>query len=645
MSDAHLLAALDNTPDAVAIFHPVLDAAGRLEDVEPLYLNRTARDRWFGGATLASMAGRRLFASDPHLRLLVETCREVVETGRPYREVRRFDSPTGTFWADVSVTLTDEGLVHASRDVTDAQLAREALEESRAGFAHAQRIAGVGSWVLDLPTGRQTWSDELFRMLGVPVADEAPPMAELAGLFVSGSGEHLREELDRVGRDGGTCEVLVSFRRPDGQTGEAIARGEAVRGPDGSITTVHGTVADVTELRRSQAALEAQLRQAQRLDAIGRLAGGIAHDFNNLLAAISGYAELVDERLDDASPERAHMAQVLAATDRAAVLTRQLLRFSRREPLAPEFLDPDAVIEHLLPMLDRLVGVRVRITMSHGSEGAQVLADPGQLEQVVVNLVVNARDAMPDGGEIRITTSTMHVDEADRGPGLAGPDGRVLRITLSDTGSGMDEATLARIFDPFFTTKEVGDGTGMGLATVYGIVTTFEGRIDVRSGPGAGTTFTIDLPAHAPAIAGSSSVASTTTRRETADRPLTILVAEDEDTIRALVGRALRRAGYRVTTVPSGDAALPLILDPDSVVDALVTDIRMPGMQGTELARRARKARPGLPILIMSGYVEDAVVQLEGEYGIVVVDKPFQIKAFLRRLHETFDEAAAHARP
>ena len=311
---------------------------------------------------------------------------------------------------------------------------------------------------------------------------------------------------------------------------------------------------------------------------------------------------------------------MLRAADRATALTRQLLAFGRRQVLAPEVTDPTAVIEGIVPMLRRLLGGHIELVTSHAPGLGRVRVDPGQLEQVIVNLAVNARDAMPDGGRLAIDTANVDVDDTVGEPGSEVRLGACVRITVADTGTGMDEAIMARIFEPFFTTKETGKGTGLGLSTVYGIVRSSGGRTNVTTSPGRGTTFTIDLPSvETPAAPIPTAVPA---------EPLpavsgTILLVEDEDAVRSVVARTLTRLGYSVVQAASGTDALAVVAERGGPLDLLVTDVRMPGIQGPDLARRLRADRPDLPVLFISGYAEELAADASAMPGMQVLDKPF----------------------
>jgi nitrogen-specific signal transduction histidine kinase len=394
---------------------------------------------------------------------------------------------------------------------------------------------------------------------------------------------------------------------------------------------------DITE----REALEAQLRQAQKMEAVGQLAGGVAHDFNNLLTVIRLHSELLAEALAESDPRREDVAEIGRAADRAAALTRQLLAFSRRQVLQPRVLVLDEVVRNARQLLHRVIGADIRVE-SHGTTIGRVRADPGQIEQVLVNLAVNARDAMPEGGRLLIETADVELD-AMFGPkrGAAISAGPYVMLAVSDTGLGMDAATQARIFEPFFTTKEVGKGTGLGLSTVYGIVKQSGGSIWVESEPGAGATFRIylprvdaDLASREPAPEAVHAADDTTRGSET------ILLVEDEDAVRTLAGRMLRRKGYRVLDARHGGEALEILGAYLGRVDLVLTDIVMPGMGGTELARRVREMRPNVPLLFMSGYSHGEIEQRGGfAPDEAFLQKPFTADELARQVREVLEAA------
>ena len=389
-------------------------------------------------------------------------------------------------------------------------------------------------------------------------------------------------------------------------------------------------------LRREQE----QLRQAQRLEALGQLAGGVAHDFNNLLTVITGFTELVLARLGSVDPPRSYLEEITKAGNRASALTRQLLAFSRRQALAPEVIDLNAVVADTEKMLRRVIGEDIELRLALDPELWRVLADRSQLDQILVNLAVNARDAMPRGGRLTIETANVELDLAytDRHPPVR--PGPYVRLTVSDTGCGMDAATQARIFEPFFTTKPPGEGTGLGLATVYGIVKQAEGYTWVYSEPGLGTTFKIYLPRAQVDVATTSTAPARPAAA--AGGTETILVVEDEDQIRTLVRGVLRASGYTVLEARHGEEAVRLGEERPEPIHLLLADVVMPGMHGPELAERLVARHPGLKVLYMSGYTDQAVVERGVlQAGAPFLQKPFTPAVLRRKVRELLDLSPA----
>jgi two-component system cell cycle sensor histidine kinase/response regulator CckA len=385
-------------------------------------------------------------------------------------------------------------------------------------------------------------------------------------------------------------------------------------------------VNDVSERRR----LEEQLRQSQKMEAIGQLAGGVAHDFNNLLTLISGYSELAREALGD-HPASQNVDEIQKAAERAASLTRQLLAFSRRQVLQMRLLDLNALVLEVETMLRRLIGEDVELTTLYGPELGLVLADPVQMDQVLLNLAVNARDAMPQGGSLVIRTTNVDVSRA--GPVKSLSPGRYVLLSISDTGTGMDEQTHQRLFEPFFTTKRL--GTGLGLSTVYGIVKQGGGDIEVISELGKGTTFEIYLPraqqSGAPLERARASAAPTQGTE-------TVLLVEDEDGVRGLVRDVLQRRGFTVLEAAGGPAAMQLAERYQGSIDLLLSDIVMPQMSGLELAADLRRQRPKLRTLFMSGHAP-ALIDRHGvlDEHTPLLAKPFTPESLLRRVREVLD--------
>ncbi|MFO0750532.1 MAG: GAF domain-containing protein [Myxococcota bacterium] len=401
---------------------------------------------------------------------------------------------------------------------------------------------------------------------------------------------------------------------------------------------------ELAERKRAEAALDAteeQLRQAQKMEAVGRLAGGVAHDFNNLLTVILSYVTLLLDELPSPEQTRADLREVKEASERAADLTRQLLAFSRQQVTQPRVLDLGAIVEGLAKMNRRIIGEDIEYKTLHAAGLGRVKADPRHIEQVVMNLVVNARDAMPQGGQLTIETRNVDLDEhyADEHLGVA--PGRYVMLAVSDTGTGMDKATQLRIFEPFFTTKAVGKGTGLGLSTVFGIVKQSGGHIWVYSELGQGTTFKIYFPRSDAGVSAEVAAAPPTTL----SGGETLLVVEDDEQLRAIARNVLRRHGYDVLEARNGHEGLAEATRFPGPIHLLVTDVVMPQMGGRELARRLEATRPGLKVLYMSGYTDDAIVH-HGvlEPGVTLLQKPFTPPALLRRVREVLDATPVMSR-
>lgn len=434
--------------------------------------------------------------------------------------------------------------------------------------------------------------------------------------------QNLMDELQRAGY----LMEEVFWQRKNGQQFKVRLRCRKVLGENSSTPSYEGIVEDLSE----QSSLEEQLRQSQKMEAIGRLAGGIAHDFNNLLTVINGYTGMLIDTLSANDPRRADAERVKTAAERAAALTRQLLAFSRKQVLTPTTLNLNSVVADLSRMLPRLLGEDIDLAFIPGEPICSIFADRGQIEQVLMNLIVNARDAMPEGGKITVETMNKRLDEkyARQRRGII--PGEYVMLAVTDTGMGMDATTQARIFEPFFTTKEEGKGTGLGLATVYGIIKQSGGHIAVYSEPGQGSTFRIYFPATS---------ASQKTEPEPLPAPYrvkgeTVLVIEDETDLRSMIVSALRRRKYNVLEARTGEEALELVQQ-NGDVHLLITDIVMPGMRGTEAAQRLSSTIPALRVLYMSGYTDNAMFhQKLLDTGTLFLQKPFTVSALEEKVQQ-----------
>jgi PAS domain S-box-containing protein len=426
--------------------------------------------------------------------------------------------------------------------------------------------------------------------------------------------------------------LVADFLRKDGSATVLRLSGRAIR-DENDVTSFELFAEDVTEHRT----LEQQLRQSQKMEAVGRLAGGIAHDFNNLLMVISGYCEFLLEKIGPDPVLRGPAQEIANAAQRATSLTRQLLAFSRKQMLAPKIIDLNAVVTENLKMLTRLIGEDIDLVMVPASELGPVKADPGQIEQVILNLAVNARDAMPHGGKLTIETSNVSLDESYARYHAGVRPGEYVMLAISDTGSGMDAETQSHIFEPFFSTKGT-KGTGLGLSTVYGIVKQSGGYIWVYSEPGKGTTFKVYLPRIVELgefVAAQPAEATPQTQKQPME---TILIVEDETNLRRMARQFLENQGYTVLEAADGAAALQICVAHPGRIHLVLTDVIMPGMNGRELAQRILEQRPDARVIYMSGYTENAIgTNGTLEVGTTLLQKPFTLQALKQRVREVLD--------
>jgi PAS domain S-box-containing protein len=488
-------------------------------------------------------------------------------------------------------------------------------------------------WDWDLLTGRRVWNDAASTLFEYPPDEVGDDQSWWSDRVHPEDRERVNHSLASTLRDGDSWSDRYRFRRGGGAYATVIDRGYMLRDDGGAVVRAIGAIVDVTEHER----LEEQLRQAQKMEAIGRLAGGVAHDFNNMLAVINGYSEMLLERLDDGDPVRASLVEINKAGKRAARLTRQLLAFSRKDVFSPRVLDLNETVADIEKMLRRMIGEDVRIRTRLDPGLGRVQADPGQIEQVLMNLAVNARDAMPQGGELSIETSNVEVAEgAGRQPNVL--PGSYVKLLVADTGCGMEWETLARIFEPFFTTKKENEGTGLGLATVYAIIQQSGGSITVQSELEQGTTFAVYLPRVDEAGAGDRA------HQDEAPMPSgkeTVLLVEDEPMVRELVRNVLEDRGY--TVLVARDAAEALLLSDrrEGPIDLLLTEVVMPGRSGRELAEAFEAQGRPTRVLYISGYTDDAIVR----HGVqqaetAFLQKPFTPGALARKVREVLDAPA-----
>jgi len=519
------------------------------------------------------------------------------------------------------LTLVSQQLAAA----IDRKRNEQALRRSEVLYRSLVQTAVYGIYRSSLEGHFLDVNPALIGMLGYNSALEVLALDPQKDVFVD-PGEYARlvDEFRRTGRMDG---FEVRWKRKDNVTITVRISGRAVTGGDEPADVLEAIAEDITERR----VLEDQFRQAQKMEAVGRLAGGIAHDFNNLLMVISGYTEVLLDHLSPGHPLHGKAEAIQQASDRATTLTRQLLAFSRKQLLELKVIDVNAIVQDMERLLRPLIGEDIELTTSLSPSVGCTRADAGQLEQVIMNLVVNAKDAMPGGGKICIHTASVTLDDSYRPENTFIKNGPYVMISVSDNGQGMDRETQARIFEPFFTTKEKNKGTGLGLSTVYGIIKQSGGYVFVQSELGRGTVFTIYFPRiDQPSEAHGSPVSLAA-----AGGSETVLLVEDEDSVRQLVRETLESRGYRVLEAANGDTALALAAAHKNTIHLLITDVVMPGLSGHELVQQLQPTRPTIKVLYLSGYAQDAFASPSAaDAQKTFLQKPFTLQSLARKVRE-----------
>jgi PAS domain S-box-containing protein len=528
-----------------------------------------------------------------------------------------------------------QSLVIVNRDVTERKQAAEALRKSEASFRTVVEDAPYGIYRATLSGELVLVNYALKDMLGYDSEAELLETSLAAGIYRYPAEHQKLNQL--VMQQQNFKDIEVEWKRKDGAPIAVRCSGWAVKNDVGALAYLEVFAEDITERR----ALERQLRMAQKMEAVGRLSGGIAHDFNNLLGVIIGYSQVIKRSLTTDHACFEHAEEIEKASQRAVSLTRQLLAFSRQQVLEPVILNLNTLVSDMEKMLPRLIGEDVTLSLELDPSLLQVKADPGQIEQVIMNLTVNARDAMPDGGTLLIQTANVELDIAYTHQHPGSRPGSYVLLRVTDTGAGIDPEIQSQIFEPFFTTKERDKGTGLGLATVYGVVKQSGGYIAVDSEKGKGASFSVFLPRFAAAAAPTSAVnfAPMNTRGSE-----TVLLAEDAEPLRKLAEMFLKDHGYRVLSAPDGQQALELARKDPDPIHLLLTDVIMPGMNGRVLAEHLALNNPKLKVLYMSGYT-DSFIAGHGvlEAGTHLLHKPFTEETLTRKVRELLDENGAES--
>jgi len=624
MERASLVAAIEQTAEEIVITH----VDGSLRYCNPSFEHGSGYSR-------SEVVGRnpRFLKSGKHDDAFYRELWDTITKGEAWAGSftnRRKDGSLYEVEGSISPIFNEKritGFVSARHDVTQRLKAEEALRKSEERFSKAFRSSPVAITICALSDGRYLdVNDAFLEMTGYNRINIVGRTSMEVGLWVE---PDLQGAMIRQLQEGGRVSRLrMKFRTATGHVREGDVSAERIE-LDGE-TCVLAITEDMTNALK----LEAQLLQAQKMEAVGRLAGGIAHDFNNLLGVIMGYTQLTRDHLSSDEPSVKNLDRVTKAAERAAALTRQLLAFSRQQVFFPRVLDLNRVVNEANQMLQRIVGEDISISFKPDESLDPVLADEGQIEQILMNLAVNSRDAMPKGGSIFVETSHSELDDTYAREHPPSKPGRYVTLSFSDTGCGMDRETMAHVFEPFYTTKEPGKGTGLGLSTVYGIVEQSQGCVCVYSEPAKGTTFKIHFPRISQPAENVEPLGRSQENSEVAGSGETILVVEDDESLRQFTVSILSSAGYRVLEAESAEVAMRFAHDSNEPIDLLLTDVIMPAISGGELSTCMQELRPGLKTLFMSGYAPELIARHGGiPRPVDLIEKPFSSRSLLVRVH------------
>jgi len=633
-AEAAYLTLFNKMLDGFAHHQIICDESGAPVDYRFLKVN-PAFER-ITGLVAADVVGRTVLEALPETeQRWIDTYGKVALTGEPTR-FQDYSGALDKYFEVMAFRPAPGEFACIFQDITESKRADEALRASQRELLSTQRLMGLGSWKRDSATDTAEWTETLYELFHLDPGSPVPTLAQQKALFTPASYEALMAAEACTFKTGVPYEMEFEIVRPYGASRWVWARGERVMDAAGRPTGLRGVVQDITAKKREvdeRLSLETQLTRARKLEAVGTLAGGVAHDFNNMLTVILGHTERLLGDIEPDDPAYADLEEIRRAAERSADLTHQLLTFARNQPVTPKVIDLNEAVTAVLTMLRRLIGEDVELTWMPGARPSFVRIDPSQVDQILANLCVNARDAIDGTGEI-----TVKIDEAafDDDYCLEHPDylpGEYVQLTVSDNGSGMDSETLGHLFEPFFTTKEYGRGTGLGLATVYGIVRQNEGFVNADSKPGVGTTFTIFLPRSAEVPTPMAGIAAIEPEHGGSE---TILVVEDEPAILTLAAKTLKSRGYTVLAAGTPSEAIDLAESHPAAIDLLVTDVTLPEMNGRALADVLRSSHPDLKCLYMSGYTANVMNGNKVlEEGASFIAKPFSLKDLAIKVRET----------
>lgn len=606
------------------------------KDLSGRYLLANPAFAQFVGKPVEQIVGAHdqlLFSAEDVQRILTRDP-EIIQSqkGQSYESHLITGSKRKTYLGTKSPLIDQEGnvagLIGIVHDITKRKQAEEEHQENERRLQMALAASQMGVWELNPTTGSYYWSPECYQLLGFDNQDN--PLQDIFQALHPDDKVRIQELINRAIENLENYAAECRCVRASGEIRWMMMRGQVVVDQEQQLQRIVGVIQDITD----RVHLEEQLRQAQKMEAIGQLAGGIAHDFNNLLTVISGYSNLLLAKLSPEDTNHPYIKNIYEAGERASALTRQLLAFSRKQVLEPKLVDLHLIIENIESMLRRLIGEDIALITLLAAEKRHVKLDPHQFEQVIVNLAVNARDAMPTGGLLTIETRNVFLDDYYCSLHADVNAGHYLRVAVTDTGEGISSEVQKRIFEPFFTTKATGKGTGLGLATVFGIVKQSNGHIKVYSEVGVGTCFKIYLPLAQQDIV---TIAQHAPKNEQSGSE-TILLVEDDESVRTITELALQEHGYHVITSTNANQALEIIQHHHGEITLLLTDVIMPQMNGTSLVQRLKEMQPALKVLYMSGYTDDAIVR----HSIInqesaFINKPFSPVALAHKVREVLD--------
>ncbi len=578
--------------------------------------------------------------------ILLSTAKELLDGSKRRNEVLSqppvHEEEALKLYSERLVRKLEQKMLEAESEISARQEAERALRESEARLIAAQRLAGMGDLILDMETGEVTCSDGAIDLLKYDKSEDInydkimteivhPDDLERVTQWLEDCLASDKEEMPRI-----ECRIICK----DGEVLFITTVGKINHRPE-KKPEIFASVQNITERKHAEAErerLQSQLTQAQKMEAVGQLAGGVAHDFNNILQVILGYTKMLTDKAQERGESCNELKEIYNATSRAATLTRQLLAFSRRQVMQPSTLDLNSVIENLLKMLRRVIGEDIEVQWLPGHLLGAIFADAGMLEQVLMNLCVNARDAMPQGGTLTIETQNMQIDSDYCTNHPWAKTGQYILLIVTDTGCGIDNRNIEHVFEPFFTTKEEGKGTGLGLATVYGIVKQHDGMISVYSEMDKGTTFKIYIPV----CEGKADAIGRMVEGPVVGGNDTILLAEDEETVRSLAVRILRKAGYQVFEATNGEEAVNIFRQHSAKIDLLLLDVIMPKMGGRDAYECIQKIRADVPALFSSGYSANAVhTNFVLHEGLQLIQKPFSPNMLLRAVRAALDRPSS----